>query len=110
MNRGDVLDKVKGIICQDRQDVHGAPEDTHGLIAQYWNVYLAQLFALQDDVTLSARNVAEMMVLFKMARQQMNPMHTDNLIDAIGYAAIAAELTPPCETATIQLSSNAAKE
>ena len=34
-----------------------------------------------------------MMVLFKVARHAVNPMHLDNLIDAVGYGAIAAELS-----------------
>ena len=93
MNRGEILDAVKKTICQDRQDVHGNPEDTHALIAHYWNTYLHALLDLQADVCLSPRNVAEMMVLFKIARNQMNPTHVDNLHDLIGYAAIAAELT-----------------
>ena len=90
MNRGEVLDSVKKIICNDRQDVHGNPENTHELIAQYWTIYLSQLS--KKDLVLNAQHVAELMILFKLARNQMNPIHPDNLLDLIGYAAIAVEL------------------
>jgi hypothetical protein len=85
MNRGEILDAVKKTICNDRQDVHGNPEDTHRLIADFWNLYLG-------SSSLTATDVAVMMCLFKIARQMMNPSHSDNLHDLIGYAAIAAEL------------------
>jgi len=89
MNRAEILDAVKKTICQDRQDVHGNPEDTHELISCFWNAYL-----ISRDITtgLTAQDVAVMMVLFKIARHTMNPKHSDNLHDAIGYCAIAAEI------------------
>lgn len=94
MNRGQILDAVKQTICNDRQDVHGNPEDTHALIAEFWNSYLlGRTFGLQGSAdNLSPQDVAVMMVLFKIARHAANPNHFDNLHDAIGYAAIAAEI------------------
>lgn len=88
MNRSEILDHVKDLITKQRQDVHGNPEDTHQLIADFWNLYL--LHSRPCDITAS--DVAVMMVLFKVARHAMNPKHQDNLADCIGYAAIAAEL------------------
>jgi hypothetical protein len=92
MNRSEILDAVKKTICQDRQDVHGNPEDTHALIARMWNLYAAAR-GNGGAKKLSPQDVAVMMVLFKIARHAMNPTHADNLHDAIGYAAIAAELS-----------------
>lgn len=98
MNRGEILDAVKRTICNDRQDVHGNPEDTHALIANMWNDYLRTIRFGHKSVAdpfgnaLSAQDVAVMMCLFKIARHAMNPKHADNLHDLIGYAAIAAEL------------------
>jgi hypothetical protein len=92
MKRDAILDAVKKTICNDRQDVHGNPEQTHQLIANLWNPYL-QTCLTNNGVEITAQDVAVMMVLFKIARHGQNPGHTDNLHDAIGYAAIAAELT-----------------
>ena len=85
--RADILDAVKRTICNDRQDVHGNPEDTHALIARMWSAYL-HVRAVEQ----TPQDVAVMMCLFKIARHAMNPKHADNLHDLIGYAAIAAEL------------------
>jgi hypothetical protein len=91
MNRGEILDAVKRTICNDRQDVHGNPEDTHEVIAVMWNTYIGGVGVMRDG-ELTAQDVAVMMCLFKIARHAMNPKHADNLHDLIGYAAIAAEL------------------
>jgi hypothetical protein len=92
-SRASILDAVKKTICEDRQDVHGNPEDTHVLIAQFWNLYAMQI---REDETRAelfhAQDVAVMMALFKIARHAVNPSHADNLHDGIGYLAIAAEL------------------
>ena len=94
MNRSDILDAVKQIICHDRQDTHGNPESTHDLIADYWNIYLNQAAVKNiGHCRLDASDVAVMMALFKIARHSVNPKHLDSLVDAIGYLAIAAELS-----------------
>ena len=87
MNRSETLDHVKEIITKDRQATHGEAENSFAAIASLWGLYLNQ--------TITPAQVAEMMVLFKMARQMGNPHHADNLQDLIGYAAIAAELRAP---------------
>ena len=91
MNRADILDAVKKTITQDRQDVHGNPENAHALIAGLWGHYLENRWT-SEGCNMSAQDVAVMMCLFKIARHAMNPNHSDNLHDLIGYAAIAAEL------------------
>jgi hypothetical protein len=91
MNRAEILDAVKKTICNDRQDVHGNPEDTHLLIAAMWDFYLTTRGVPRPN-KMQPQDVAVMMCLFKIARHAMNPNHTDNLHDLIGYAAIAAEL------------------
>lgn len=83
-HRAVLLEQAKQIICHDRQDVHGRPEDTFHLISEYWTCYLAH--------PISAADVAVMMTLFKVARLQKNPGHEDNVTDGIGYLAIAGEL------------------
>lgn len=87
MNRSETLDHVKEIITKDRQATHGEAENSFAAIASFWGLYLNR--------TITPAQVAEMMVLFKMARQMGNPHHADNLQDLIGYAAIAAEMRAP---------------
>lgn len=90
MNRGQYLKLAEQTICRDRQDVHGAPENTHALIAEYWSVYLTE--EVGHPMVIDAADVAVMMTLFKVARMQVNPQHSDNIVDGIGYLAIAGEI------------------
>lgn len=83
-HRAALLDEAKRLITQERQDIHGRPEDTFHLISEYWTVYLAH--------PISAADVAVMMTLLKVARLQKNPNHNDNVLDGIGYLALAGEL------------------
>lgn len=84
MKRDEILRVVEQIICNDRQDVHGNPENTFELIATYWQTYLR--------THITDADVAVLMALFKIARLQTNPQHRDNILDGIGYLAIAGEL------------------
>ena len=90
MNRAEYLAKTEQIICREREDIHGAPENTHALIAEYWSVYLSG--DMGKPVLIDAADVAIMMTLFKIARMQVNPNHSDNIVDGIGYLAIAGEI------------------
>jgi len=102
-NLGDCLDEAKATICGERQDVYGSPEDSFALIAKYWNVYLIEV---QEQLLvdhghdlrnyklvemLGAKDIAHMMVLFKMARVQGQAPSRDSYVDICGYAAIAAD-------------------
>ena len=90
MNRKEYLQIAEQTICKDRQDTHGNPENTFGLIAEYWSVYLSKL--TNKETHMNADDVAAMMVLFKMARFQTNKAHEDNVVDGVGYFALAGEL------------------
>lgn len=89
MIRKGILEQAITCICNDRQNTHGAPENTFKVIAKMWEEYLV---AQGIDIELHPHDVAWMMVLFKVARATSNPLHKDNAIDAAGYAALAAEL------------------
>jgi hypothetical protein len=95
MNRQQYLQTAEKTICRDRQDVHGNPESTHDLIAEYWSTYLSE--ECKIHLELSASDVAIMMTLFKIARMQVNPKHQDNIVDGIGYLAIAGEIIDSVE-------------
>jgi hypothetical protein len=81
---GASLDEAKTVICGERQDQYGNPEDSFALIADYWGTYL-------NLESLSSMDVAHMMMLFKIARCQGQKPKRDNYVDLQGYAAIAAD-------------------
>jgi hypothetical protein len=80
---GQSLDEAKQIICGDRQDSYGNPEDSFSQIASLWTAYLGRVILPSD--------VAHMMILFKVARCLGQKITRDNYIDIQGYAAIAAD-------------------
>lgn len=82
--RKTILDAAEKCVCHDRQDTHGRPEDSFGDIADLWAAYKRVEF---DPV-----DVAQMMILLKVARAKGNPKHQDNWIDVAGYAACAGEI------------------
>lgn len=84
MTRSEMLDKAKEIVTKDRQAQHGKPEDSFGKIADYWSAYLG--------IPLKGYDVANLMILLKIARAQINPTNYDNYTDAAGYAACGCEL------------------
>jgi hypothetical protein len=75
-----ILDTVKAVL-EGREKNYDNPKPNFDRIAAYWNTLLeAKLTA-----PLTASDVALMMILMKVAREQYK--HTDdNLLDAIGYA------------------------
>lgn len=81
--REKVLEEAKHCICGDRDKQYGSPEKSFDLIAQYWSVYLGQ--------ELKPTDVAALMILFKVARQQ-NGSKPDNWVDIAGYSACGAEI------------------
>ena len=90
MKREDVLNAAKQCVCQDRNDQYGDPEDNFKTIAGLWSWYLHS--AKDNQTIIYPHDVANMMVLLKMARAASGKLNPDNYIDAAGYAACAAEL------------------
>ena len=84
--RGSVLDTAKEVINGERQDTYGSPEDSFALIAEYWTAYVKR-----KSEKLTAKDVALMMVLFKIARET-HQGKTDNLVDGAGYIGIAGDM------------------
>lgn len=78
----DVLSEAHRIIYGDREKTYGTPSKNLATIAEMWNAYL------NNDVCLSAKDVAAMMVLLKVARLRNDMTHRDNLVDICGYAAL----------------------
>lgn len=85
------LNRAAEIITGERRIAYGEAEDSFGLVALYWNVYLTER-ARMDEEEIRPQDVAMMMVLFKIAREQSGESKADNYVDAAGYLGLAYEL------------------
>lgn len=81
----EALDAVQATL-KDREAEYGGFKEMHELIAEYWTTYL--------DVEVKPSDVAQMMVLFKIARASHGEgdKSADDLLDSVGYAVFASEL------------------
>jgi|TARA_R110000850_G_scaffold181036_1_gene306484 hypothetical protein len=84
MTRGQILDKAKQYVTEDRASDHGNMEDNFETIGAYWSIHLG--------VHVSAVDVSVMMSLLKAARIKSNPEHIDNWVDGCGYYSCGGEL------------------
>ena len=82
--RAELLDRAKEIVTKERQSEHGAPEDNFVRIASMWQAYLG--------VPVLPHDVANLMILLKVARSRSNSQNKDNWVDVAGYAACASEV------------------
>lgn len=82
--RAEILRNAEKCIIGDRDEDYGTPEHSFSQIALLWSAYL--------HVSLTPKDVANMMVLFKVARTQTGHGKKDNWIDMAGYAACGGEL------------------
>ena len=87
--RADVLDTAKGYVLKDRNSTYGSPEDNFRRIATLWNAYLS-IRPTDVGAPLGPIDVAQMMLLMKVARLAHNPTHKDSWVDTAGYAACGA--------------------
>ncbi len=84
------LNKAKQIVCGDRNNEYGEPEDNFKVIAGYWEAYLDGKYEM--GIPLDSEDVANMMVLFKMGRITTSKTYKeDSYIDMAGYTACAME-------------------
>lgn len=90
MNRKEFLSLAETTICQSRRDLYGNAENCFQTIADYWSIFLSRTANVK--VELEPHDVAMMMSLFKIARWHSNPAYQDNIVDGIGYMALAGEM------------------
>lgn len=76
-----------GTVSNDRMTTHGDPETTHEAVAKMWTAYLG--------VPIDGAEVAQMMVLLKIARAHRG-YDRDHYLDQIGYVLIAEAMHRPC--------------
>ena len=82
-SREDILNIARKIIVGERNQTYGSPEDSFSLIAKYWSTYL--------DREITSTDVANMMILLKVARNHGGSGSIDSYIDIAGYAACGGE-------------------
>jgi len=91
IKKEDILKKASNLVSDAREGTHGDARENHEQIAEFWNIYLDK--KLQPMANITAEDVALMMVLMKISRNnQGKKSNIDNFIDMCGYAAIAGEI------------------
>jgi Domain of unknown function (DUF6378) len=80
----DVCRRATELVGGDRARQHGDMLATHTNIAALWSAFLG--------VPVTARDVALLLVLLKVARTKTGAFNPDDYVDAAGYAGIAAEV------------------
>jgi hypothetical protein len=87
-----ILEEALEITTKDRPDSYDHPAENFERTAILWNAYLASRSVCGGLLKkLSNRDVAYMMVLFKMAREIHKPGR-DNRIDMAGYVNCAQRI------------------
>lgn len=86
MTRKEILAAAEAIVCGDRDKQYGSPEDSFNAIADLWNAYILR------KTRLSPKDVANMLILMKIARNLCGKEKADNWIDIAGYAACGGEV------------------
>lgn len=92
--REDLLKQAIDIVCSDRNNQYGEPEDNFSVIGELWSAYLnARCTHPGVRVDIGAQEAADMLILFKVARSAtaVNPK-TDTYVDIAGYAACAGAI------------------
>lgn len=82
---GAICEEAKKIIGGARHEEYGTPAESFNRIATYWNLHIKHTKNI--DINFTGKDIAMLMVLFKIARQENKHKH-DNLTDIIGYTAL----------------------
>lgn len=94
--RQKILEEAIQCVCSDRNEQYGSPEDNFAVIAEFWDSYL--LYKKREEIAMgefniTPKDVAEMMVLFKIGRAcTASVSKKDTYVDIAGYAACAGGL------------------
>ena len=85
MTRKEILETAAKCVVGDREEDYGSPEQKFDRIAAFWNTYLGV-------ATITAKDVAAMLALLKIARIATGHAKNDNWVDLAGYAACGGEI------------------
>lgn len=89
MKRADFLRRAQKCVCGGRDSDYGTPEDNFSTIAKLWTIY--------RGTTFTAKDVAMMMALLKIACIRNGRYSADSYVDLAGYAACAGEIADLAE-------------
>ena len=93
MKASDMLQHAAGLVGGQRAQDYGDKTINHQRIADLWNAWLRETRTeLADHITITAYDVAMMMLMVKVARLMHSPGHQDSHVDIAGYAAILDEI------------------
>lgn len=96
MTRKEILEAAEKCVTGKREQDYGSPEDSFNAIASFWQTYVALSFRKQNEdgekISFRQIDIANMMMLLKIARAAQNPFYADNYIDICGYSACAGEI------------------
>lgn len=81
----EILEEAARIVTGNREKEYGETLKNFTHISNMWTTYLG--------CTVKPEDVANMMILLKMARLKSNSKHKDSWVDIAGYAACGAECT-----------------
>lgn len=98
ISRNGILSKAESIINGERQGTYGNAEDSFQTIADMWSAYL--------NTEILSEDVANMMILMKVARNSSGVYKDDNWIDICGYAALGGEIQAAKNTYNMQFADN----
>lgn len=90
-SRESILEEAQRLIHGDRNVAYGHPRDNFAAIAAQWNAYLDHM----GDRPLNPLDVANLMVLLKVARVVNGVYHRDSYTDMCGYAGTGERLQEP---------------
>ena len=95
MTRRKLLEKATAIVCEDRNQQYGWPEDNFARIANLWTAYMGKIVTPVD--------VAAMLALLKVAQiHATNGKSADSWVDLAVYAACGAEFALDDEGEDVQ--------
>lgn len=88
----EYAEKVASIV-KERGDNHGVDKETSfDLIAAFWEAYMKGKQQFHGGRSFNGKDVANLMVLLKIARSISGQYNEDDFVDMAGYAVCAAEI------------------
>lgn len=92
-----ILSTANKVVTTERGGQHGGAEDSFQMIATFWATYLANTpanFGTPNTgaLVVTPKDVAQMMVLLKIARNAHGQLKEDDFVDQAGYTGLAAAL------------------
>lgn len=93
--RTEILNAAKRCVCGGRDVDYGQPEDNLETIGVLWSTYLRVSHDFNHGLSyngITPKDVANMMILLKVARNATGKGKMDNWTDIAGYAAIGGEV------------------